>query len=74
VLNFWFHSTDKLSRLRGDKRRSHVADRSQLARQAFDRRLSLKETIARASTYLFGMVALFGVTYLFLAASDLLRR
>lgn len=53
------------------KYRFHLAD--YLSRLDDDRRLSLKETVARASTYLFGMVALWGVTYLCLAASELLR-
>ena len=73
VLKSRFHWTDDLSRLRGDKGQRDVADRSQLARQAFDHRLSLKETVARASMYLFCLVALWGVTYLCLVAAELLR-
>ena len=68
-----FHAMDYLSRFRSDNTQGGVGDRNWMARNAFDHRLSLRETVARASTYLFGMVALWGLTYLCLAASELLR-
>ena len=68
-----FHAMDHLSRLRGDNWQREVADQSQLSRQALDHRLSLRETVARASMYLFCLVALWGVTYLCLVAAELLR-
>ena len=68
-----FPAMDYFSRLRRDETHRDVGERNWMARGSFERRLSLQETIARASTYLFGMAALWGLTYLCLAASELLR-